>query len=167
MDHRVIWREDALLPGDDDLNWYASLRGAVILMVVALATAANNAMMAIHCSVVFNGIGMMRTSNCPIEISAVERKADVHVSVLKSRLGGAKLANTRYRRLVRSRLPDHDAAEREVDMFSSQMDGRMRRIPAVGAAQPGSIQGSGDRGRVVRRMLGLMHQTRQRVILRD
>jgi hypothetical protein len=124
---------------------------AVILMVVALPTAANNAMRAIQCSVVFNGIGMMRTSNCPIEISAVERKADVHISVLKSRLGGAKLANIGYRRLVRSRLPDHDAAEREVDMFSSQKDGRMRRILATGAVQPGPIQGSGDRARVVPR----------------
>jgi hypothetical protein len=86
---------------------------AVILMVVALATAANNAMAAIHCSVVFNGIGMMRTSNCPIEISAVERKADVRFSVLNSRLGGAKLANIGHARLVRSRLADGGAAERD------------------------------------------------------
>ena len=140
---------------------------AVILMVVGLATAANNAMMAIHRSVVFNGIGMMRTSNCPIEISAVDRKADVRVSALNSRLGGAKLANIGHVRLVRSRLPDRDAAERDVDMFSSQMDGRMRRIPAVDAAQLGPIQGSGDRARVVRGMLDLMRQTRQRAILRD
>ena len=96
-----------------------------------------------------------------------ERKADVHVSVLNSRRGGAKLANIGYRRLVRSRLPDHDAAEREVDMFSSQMDGRMRRILATGAAQPGPIQGSGDRARVVQSMLGLMRRARQRAILRD
>jgi len=45
------------------------------------------------------------------------RKADVHVSVLNSRLGGAKLAYIRHLRLVRSRIPDRDAAEREVDMF--------------------------------------------------
>jgi len=45
------------------------------------------------------------------------RKADVHVSVLNSRLGGAKLAYIRHLRLVRSRLPDRDAAERDVDMF--------------------------------------------------
>jgi hypothetical protein len=80
---------------------------AVILMIVALATAANNAMAAIHCSVVFNGIGMMRTS---IEISAVERKADVRFSVLNSRLGGAKLANIGHVRLLRS---DGGAAERD------------------------------------------------------
>jgi len=140
---------------------------AAILIVVALANAANNAMAAIHCSVVFNGIGMMRTSNCPIEISAVERKADVHISVLKSRLGGAKLANIGHVRLVRSRLPDRDAAERDVDMFISQKDGRMRRIPAVDAAQLGPIQGSGDRARVVQGMLDLMRRARQRVILRD
>jgi hypothetical protein len=139
---------------------------AAILIVVALATPANNAMAATHCSVVFNGIGMMRISNCPIEISAVERKADVHVSVLKSRLGGAKLANIGHVRLVRSRLPDRDAAERDVDMFSSQMDGRMRRIPAVDAAQLGPIQGSGDRARVVQSMLGFMRRTRQPAILR-
>src|SRR3981081_1006858 len=84
---------------------------AAILIVVALATAANNSMAAIHCSVVFNGIGMMRTSNCPIEISAVERKADVHVSLLKSRLGGAKLANIGHRRPVCSRLPERGRAQ--------------------------------------------------------
>jgi hypothetical protein len=96
-----------------------------------------------------------------------ERKADVRVSVLNSRLGGAKLANIGHVRLVRYRLPDGGAAERDVDMFSSQMDGRMRRFPAVAAAQPGPIQGSGDRARVVQRMLDLMRQTRQCVILRD
>ena len=71
------------------------------------------------------------------------RKADVHVSVLNSRLGGAKLANIGYRRLVRSRLPDGGAAERDVDMFSSHKDARISRIFATGAAQPGPIQGSG------------------------
>jgi hypothetical protein len=140
---------------------------AAILIVVALATAANNAMAAIHRSVVFNGIGTMRTSNCRIEISAVERKADVHVSVLIFRLGGAKLAKIGYRRLVRSRLPDRDAAERDVDMFSSQKDGRMSRIVTIGAAQLGPIQRGGDRARAVRSMLDLMRQARQRVILRD
>jgi hypothetical protein len=54
-----------------------------------------------------------------------------------------------------------------VDMFSSQKDGRMRRILAVDAAQPGPIQGSDDRARVVQRALGLMRRARQRVILRD
>ncbi len=96
-----------------------------------------------------------------------ERKADVRVSVLKSRLGGAKLANIGHRRSVRHRLPDHDAAERDVDMFVFQKDGRMRRIPAVDAAQLGPIQGSGDRARVVQGMLDLMRRARQRVILRD
>jgi len=129
---------------------------AAILIVVALATAANNSMAAIHCSVVFNGIGMMRTSNCPIEISAVERKADVHVSLLKSRLGGAKLANIGHRRPVCSRLPDGGAAERDVDMFGSHKDGNISRILAIGAAQPGPIQGSGDRACVVQSKLDLM-----------
>jgi hypothetical protein len=91
----------------------------------------------------------------------------VHVSVLNSRHGGAKLANIGHVRLVRSRLPDGGAAERDVDMFSSKMDGRMRPILAIGTAQPGPIQGSGDRARVVQSMLGLMRRTRQRVILRD
>ncbi|HXQ06155.1 MAG TPA: hypothetical protein VN831_15595 [Bradyrhizobium sp.] len=59
------------------------------------------------------------------------------------------------------------ATERDVDMFSSQMDERMRRILAIGAAQPGPIQGSGDRARVVQGMLDLMRRARQRVILRD
>jgi hypothetical protein len=52
-------------------------------------------------------------------------------------------------------------------MFSSKMDGRMRPILAIGAAQPGPIQGSGDRARVVQSMLGLMRRARQRLILRD
>src|SRR6266849_7269197 len=96
-----------------------------------------------------------------------ERKAVVYVSVLNSRLGGAKLANIGHVRLVRSRLPDGGAAERDVDMFSSQKDGRMRRILAIGAAQPGPIQRSGDRARVVQSKLDLMRRARQRVILRD
>ena len=95
------------------------------------------------------------------------RKADVHVSVLNSRLGGAKLAYIRHLRLVRSRIPDRDAVEREVDMFISQKDGRMSRILTIGAAQLGPIQRSGDRASVVQRMLDLMRQARQRVILRD
>jgi hypothetical protein len=52
-------------------------------------------------------------------------------------------------------------------MFSSQKDGRMSRILAIGAARPGPIQRSGDRVRVVRSMLDLMRRARQRVILRD
>jgi hypothetical protein len=43
----------------------------------------------------------------------------------------------------RCRLPDGGAAERDVDMFSSQMDGRISRIFAIGAAQAEPIQGSG------------------------
>jgi hypothetical protein len=39
---------------------------------------------------------------------------------------------------VRSRIPDRDAAEREVDMFISQKDGRMSRILNIGAAQLGA-----------------------------
>jgi hypothetical protein len=84
-----------------------------------------------------------------------------------SRLGGAKLACVRHLRLVRSRIPDRDAAEREVDMFISQKDGRMSHILAIGAAQLGPIQRSGDRASVVQRMLDLIRQARQRVILRD
>jgi len=98
------------------------------------------------------------------------RKADVHVSVLNSRLGGAKLAYIRHLRLVRSRIPDRDAAERERergDMFISQKDGRMSRILTIGAANSGPIQRSGDRASVVQRVLDLMRQARQRLILRD
>jgi hypothetical protein len=100
-----------------------------------------------------------------LESPLLARKADVHVSVLNSRLGGAKLANIGHLRLVRSRLPDRDAAERDVDMFIK--DGRMSRILGIGAAQLGPIQRSGDRASVVQRMLDLMRQARQRVILRD
>jgi hypothetical protein len=92
---------------------------------------------------------------------------DVHVSVLNSRLGGAKLANIGHVRLVRSGLPDGGAAEKDVDMFSSQKDGRTRRILAIGAVQPGPIQGSDDRARVVQITLGPMRRARQRVNLRD
>jgi hypothetical protein len=35
---------------------------------------------------------------------------------------------------VRSGIPDRDAAEREVDMFIPQKDGRMSRILTIGAA---------------------------------
>jgi len=52
-------------------------------------------------------------------------------------------------------------------MFISQKDGRMSRILNIGAAQLGPIQRSGDRASVVQRMLDLMRQARQRVILRD
>ena len=96
-------------------------------------------------------------------MSGVGRKADVHVSVLNSRLGGAKLANIGHLRLARSRLPDRDAAERDVDMFIR--GGRMSRILTIGAAQLGPIRG--DRASVVQRMLDLMRQARQRLILRD
>ena len=47
-------------------------------------------------------------------------KADVHVSFLNYRLGGAKFAYIGHLRLVRFRIPDRDAAEREVEMFISQ-----------------------------------------------
>ena len=66
---------------------------------------------------------------------------------------------------MRSRLPDRDAAERDVDMFIK--DGPMSRILTIGAAQFGPIQRSGDHASVVQRMLDLMRQARQRVILRD
>ncbi|HWN76659.1 MAG TPA: hypothetical protein VNN81_01985 [Bradyrhizobium sp.] len=94
-------------------------------------------------------------------------KADVHVSFLNSRLGGAKFAYIGHLRLVRFRIPDRDAAEGEVEMFISQKDGRMSRILTIGAAQLGPTQRSGDRASVVQRMLDLMRQARQRVILRD
>jgi hypothetical protein len=91
----------------------------------------------------------------------------VHVSFLNSRLGGAKFAYIGHLRFVRFRIPDRDAAEREVEMFISQKDGLMSRILTIGAAQLGPTQRSGDRARVVQRMLDLMRQARQRVILRD
>jgi len=91
----------------------------------------------------------------------------VHVSAVNSRLSGAKFAYIRHLRLVRFRIPDRDAAEGEVEMFISQKDGRMSRIHTIGAAQLGSAQRSGDRASVVQRMLDLMRQARQRVILRD
>jgi hypothetical protein len=96
-----------------------------------------------------------------------EVQADVHVSLLHSRLGGAKLANIGHLRLVRSRLPDRDAAERDVDMFFFQNDGRISRILAIGAVQLWLIQGSDDRAGVVKHKLDQMRQARQRVILRD
>jgi hypothetical protein len=43
----------------------------------------------------------------------------------------------------------------------------MSRILTLGAAQTGPIQSGGDRARVVPSMRGLMHQARQRVMLRD
>ena len=91
----------------------------------------------------------------------------MHVSILNSWLGGAKLANIGHRRLVGSRLPDSDAAKTDVEMFISQKDGRMSRILTIGAAQLGPTQRSGDRASVVQRMLDLMRQAPQRVILRD
>src|SRR5258708_39868446 len=92
-------------------------------------------------------------------------QADVHVSCLNSRLGGAKFAYIGHLRLVRFRIPDRDAAE--VEMVISQKDGRMSRILTIGAAQLGPTQRSGDRASVVQCMLDLMRQARQRVILRD
>ena len=65
--------------------------------------------------------------------------------------------------LVRSRLRDRDAAEREVEMFISQQDGRMSHILTIDPAQFGPIKRGGDRARVVRSMLDPMHQARQRV----
>jgi hypothetical protein len=62
---------------------------------------------------------------------------------------------------VRSRLSDRDAAERDLDMFNSQKDGRMIRILTVGAAQLRPIQRSGDRASVVQRMLDLSRQAQR------
>jgi hypothetical protein len=56
---------------------------------------------------------------------------------------------------VRSRLLEGDAAEREVDTFISQKDGRMSRILTIVAAQPGPVQRCGDRASVVPHMLDL------------
>jgi hypothetical protein len=98
-------------------------------------------------------------------MSVHRRKGDVHVSVLHSRLGGAKLAEIGHVRLVRSGLRVCDAAERDVNMLISQKDGRMSRILTIGVAQLRPIHG---RGREYRpRMLDLIHQSRQRVNLRD
>jgi hypothetical protein len=94
-------------------------------------------------------------------------RTHVHVSVLNSWLGGAKLANIGHRRLVGSRLPDSDAAKRDVEMFISQKDERMSHILTIDPVQLGPIQSSGDRASVVQPMLDLMRQARQRVILRD
>ena len=58
-------------------------------------------------------------------------------------------------------------AERDVDMFISQKDARMSRILTLAAAQPGPVQSSGDRARVVQSMLDLMRRALQRVVLRD
>jgi len=63
---------------------------------------------------------------------ARRRKAALHVSVRNSRLGGAKLANIGDLRCVRSRLPDRDAAKRDVETLISRTDGRMIRILTTG-----------------------------------
>ena len=68
-------------------------------------------------------------------------KADVNVSFLNSRLRGAKFAYIGHLRLVRFRIPDRDASEREVEMFISQKDGRMSRILSIGAPNPGRPKG--------------------------
>jgi hypothetical protein len=91
----------------------------------------------------------------------------VYVSAVNSRLSGAIIAYIRHLRLVRFRIPDRDAAEGEVEMFISQKDGRMSRVLTIGAAQLGPTQRRGDRASVVQRMLDLMRQARQRVILHD
>jgi len=69
-------------------------------------------------------------------------KADVNVSFLNSRLGGAKFAYIGHLRLVRFRIPDRDASEREVEMFISQKDGRMTRILTIGEPNPGRPKGA-------------------------
>jgi hypothetical protein len=84
----------------------------------------------------------------------------VHVSILNSWLGGAKLANIGHRRLVGFRLPDGDAAKRDVELFISQKDGRMSQILTIDPAQLGPIHRSGDRASVVQPMLDLMRQAR-------
>jgi len=85
-------------------------------------------------------------------------KADVHLSVLNSWLGGAKLANIGRRRLVGSGLPDSDAAKRDVEIFISQKDGRMSHILTIDPAQLEPIQRNGDRASVVQLLLNLMRQ---------
>jgi hypothetical protein len=100
------------------------------------------------------------------EMYGSDRRADLRVSVLNSRLGGAKFANIAHLRRARSRLPDRGAAERDVEMLISQKDGRMSRILTISAVQLGTIQSSGNRASVVQPMLDLVRQTRQRVILR-
>jgi hypothetical protein len=89
----------------------------------------------------------------------------VHVSFLNSRLGGAKFAPLGISGSCAFRIPD--AAEREVEMFIPQKDGRRSRILSIGAVQLRPTQWSGDRARAVRRMLDLMRQARQRMMLRD
>jgi hypothetical protein len=90
----------------------------------------------------------------------------VHVRCLNSWLGGAKLANIGHLRLAGSRLPDSDAAQRDVEMFISQNDGRMSRILTIDPSQLGPSKES-DRASVIKLMLDLMRQARQRVIVRD
>src|SRR5258705_11895089 len=77
-------------------------------------------------------------------------KADVHVSFLNSRLGGAKFACIGHLRLLRFRIPDRDAAEGEVGLFISPKDGRMSRILNIGAAQLPPAHRSGHRATVAR-----------------
>jgi hypothetical protein len=88
--------------------------------------------------------------------------ADVHVSVLDSRLGGAKLAYIRHLRLVRSRLrtPTRPRERRHVHFPK-----RWTHEPHSHhwCRQLGPIQRSGDRASVVQRMLDLMRQARQQL----
>src|SRR5260370_3197357 len=69
-------------------------------------------------------------------------KADVHVSFLNSRLGGAKFAYIGHLRLVRFRIPDRDAARGDGGMFISQKDGRRDRTPPLAAPPLGPTQHS-------------------------
>jgi len=66
----------------------------------------------------------------------------VNVTFLNSRLGGAKFAYIGHLRLVRFRIPDRDASEREVEMFISKKDGRMSRILTIGAPNSGRPKGA-------------------------
>jgi hypothetical protein len=58
----------------------------------------------------------------------------MHVSPLNSRLGGAKLATLGIFGSYAPGFGTRDAAERDVDMFFFQRDGRMSRILTIGAS---------------------------------
>src|ERR1700738_4021381 len=67
----------------------------------------------------------------------------------------------------RARERERERERERGDTFISQKDGRMSRILTIGAANSGPIQRSGDRASVVQRVLDLMRQAWQRLILRD
>jgi hypothetical protein len=102
----------------------------------------------IHCRWVANIAHLLPGDQTPDVASS--KNAELYCGAPASHLLGLlarNLLTLGHRRLVRSRLLDSDAVEREVDLFISQKDARMSRIFTIGAAQFGPIQRSGDRAR--------------------